>query len=188
MPVQPTRDLTDQAHGGNPRYVILNHLDDLPELGDSTLIRGNASASTKRSVKNIFDAYGVGKEGCFANSVGESVRLVEVNAKGYRQGLEPVVPLAKERLEASTVAEVTISPGTPRWIVELHFAYTCGNRRDAQRSRDPTWRMHCLPDRHVRPPTNRSCMETVMSIYVSIAVAALPSSYLVTFRERMGLG
>jgi len=129
--------------------VIPNHLDGLPELGDSSLIRGNVPASAKRLVKNIFDAYGIGKEGCFASSVGESVRLVEVSAQGYRQRLEPVGP--KEKLEASTVAEVTVSPGTPPWIVGPHFAYACGNRRDAQRSRDPAWWMHRLPDRHVRP-------------------------------------
>ncbi|KAF9647107.1 Thioesterase/thiol ester dehydrase-isomerase [Thelephora ganbajun] len=108
MPAQPTHSLAVQGHGGNPRYVIQNYLDGLPELGDLSLIRGNAPASVKRLVKNVFDAYGVGKAGCFASSVGESVRLVEVSAKGYRQPLGPVEP--KERVEASTVAEVVISP------------------------------------------------------------------------------
>ena len=148
MPAQPTRNLAARGNGRNPRYVIQNHLDGLPELGDSSLIRGNAPASTKRLVKSVFDAYGVGKEGCFASSVGESVRLVEVSTKGHHQGLEPAGP--KERLEASTVAEVTISPGTSRWTMGPNFAYSCGNGRDAQRSRNPTRWMYCLPDRHVR--------------------------------------
>lgn len=110
MPTQSARSLTVQGHGGNPRYVIQNRLDGLPEVGDLSLIRGDAPASAKRLVKNVFDAYGVGKEGCFASSVGELVRLVEVNAKRHPRCFEPVG--SKERLEASTVAEVTLSPGT----------------------------------------------------------------------------
>ena len=148
MPAQPTCTLTVQGHGGNPRYVIQNHLEGLPEVGDSSLIRGNAPASAKRLVKSVFDAYGVGTERCFASSVGELVRLVEVNATGYHRCPEQAGP--KEWLEASTVAEVTISPGTSRWIMGPHFAHTYGHGRDAQRSRDPTWRMYCLSDRHVR--------------------------------------
>ena len=148
MPAQPTHTLAAQGHDGTPRYVIQNHLEGLPEVGDSSLIRGNAPASAKRLVKNVFDAYGVGTEGSFASSVGELVRLVEVNAKGYHRCPEQVGP--KERLEASTVAEITISPGASRWIMEPHFAHTCGHGRDAQRSRDPAWRMYCLSGRHVR--------------------------------------
>jgi len=110
MSTQSTRSLTVQGHDGNPRYAIQNRLDGLPQVGDSSLIRGNAPASAKRLVKNVFDAYGVGKEGCFASSIGELVRLVEVSASPRR--LEQVGP--KERLEASTVAEVTVSPGTSR--------------------------------------------------------------------------
>jgi hypothetical protein len=61
-------------------------------------------------VKNVFDAYGVGKQGCFANSIGQSVRLVEVCVKnGHPQRLQPVGP--EDRLEASTVAEVKVSQG-----------------------------------------------------------------------------
>ncbi|KAF9781341.1 HotDog domain-containing protein [Thelephora terrestris] len=105
MPAQPICNLSVQRHDGNSRFAIHNRLDGLPELGDSSLIRGNAPASTKRLLKNVFDAYGVGKEGCFASFVGQSVRLVEVNAKGYYQPLEPVGPK-----EASTVAEVAVSP------------------------------------------------------------------------------
>ena len=119
MPGQSARSFSVQGHGGDQRLAIRNHLDGLPELGDSSLIRGNAPASAKRLVKNVFDEYGVGKAGCFASSVGESVRLVEVSANGYRQRLEPIGP--KERLEASTVAEVAVSPGTPRWIVRPPF-------------------------------------------------------------------
>ena len=148
MSTQSMRSLTAQGHDGNPRYVIQNRLDGLPEIGDSSLIRGDAPASAKRLVKNVFDAYGIGKEGCFASSIGELVRLVEVSAKGYHQCLEPTGP--KERLEASTVAEVTISPGASRRRMRPQLAYTCGNGRDAQRSRDPTRRMCCLSDRHVR--------------------------------------
>jgi hypothetical protein len=95
--------------------MIRNHLEGLPQLGDSSLIRGNAPASAKRLVKNVFDAYGVGKEGCFASSVGGSVRLVEVSANGYHQHLQPAG--LEERLEASTVAEVAVSPGASRWIM-----------------------------------------------------------------------
>ena len=109
MPAQPTRTIAVQGRSGNPRYVIQNHLEGLPEVGDSSLIRGNAPASAKRLVKSVFDAYGVGTEGCFASSVGELVLLVEVNAEGYHRFPEQVGP--KERLEASTVAEVTITPG-----------------------------------------------------------------------------
>lgn len=150
MPAQSSRSLTDQGRGGNPRYVIQNRLDGLSEVGDSSLIRGNAPASAKRLVKNVFDAYGVGKEGSFASSVGELVRLVEVNVKGCHQGPEQVGP--KQRSEASTVAEVTISPGTSRWTMRPHLAYDCGNGRDAQQCWDSTWRMYCLSDRHVRSP------------------------------------
>jgi len=124
MPAYPTRTLAVQGRGGNPRYVIQNHLEGLPEVGDSSIIRGDAPASAKRLVKNVFDAYGVGTEGCFASSVGGSVRLVEVNAKGYHQ--RPDHPGPKERLEASTVAEVMISPGMSRWIMRPHFAHACG--------------------------------------------------------------
>lgn len=109
MPTQPTCDLTVQGHDGNSRIAIHDHTDGLPELGDSSLIQGNAPASTKRLVKNVFDAYGVGNQGCFASSIGESVRLVEVQLKGHRQNPESVGP--KERLEASTVVEVTVSQG-----------------------------------------------------------------------------
>lgn len=149
MPAQPTPNFSVQGHGGNRRCVIRNHLDGLPELGDSSLIRGNAPASAKRLVKNVFDEYGVGKEGSFANSIGESVRLVEVSVNGYHQRLGPAGP--KERLEASTVAEVTICPGTPRWTMGPHSAHTCGNGRNAQQGRDPPRRVFCLSDRHVRP-------------------------------------
>lgn len=129
MPVQPTYNLPLQGHDGNSRLAINNRLDGLPELGDSSLIRGNAPASTKRLVKNVFDAYGVGKGGCFASFVGEAVQLVEVNAMGYHQRLGLVGP--KERLEASTVAEITVSPGTPRWTKRPQSIHTCGNGRDA---------------------------------------------------------
>lgn len=130
MPGQSTLSFAIQGPDGDRRCVIRNNLEGLPELGDSSLIRGNAPASAKRLVKNIFDEYGVGKEGCFASSVGESVRLVEINSNGYREsfGLAGL----KERLEASTVAEVVISPGTSRRIMRPHFAYACGNGRDAQ--------------------------------------------------------
>ena len=110
MPAQATRDLTVQGRGGNSRIAIHNPLDGLPELGDSSLIRGNAPANTKRLVKNVFDAYGVGKQGGFANSVGESVRLVEVCVRGHHQCPQPVGTTG-ERLEASTTAEVTVSQG-----------------------------------------------------------------------------
>jgi acyl-coenzyme A thioesterase 13 len=147
MPPQPTHNPTAQGHGENLSYAIRNHLDGLPELGDSSLIRGNAPASTKRLVKNVFDAYGLGKAGCFASSVGEFVQLVEVSAKGYNQHQESVGP--KERLEASTVAEVVVSTGTFRWAMGPHLAYACGNCRDAQRSRYLTWWMYCLSHRRV---------------------------------------
>jgi hypothetical protein len=108
MPTQPACILTVQGLDGNPRILIHNPLDGLPELGDSSLIQGNAPADTKRLVKNVFDAYGVGKQGSFAKSVGESVRLVEVCVNGHNhQPLEPVGP--KGRLEASTTAELTVS-------------------------------------------------------------------------------
>lgn len=187
MPAQSTHSPAIQGHDGNPRYAIQTHLDGLPEVGDSSLIRGDAPTSAKRLVKNVFDAYGVGKEGCFASSVGELVQLVEVSAKGYHRRLEPVGP--KERLEASTVAEVTISPGKSRWVMGPHFAYTCGNGRDAQRSRDPSWRMYCLSDRYVRyARQSRLDHAWTISIHVSIAAAVLPWWYLDMFRERMGLG
>ena len=147
MPAQSTRNFTIQGRGGNQRFTIQTHLEGLPELGDSSLIRGNAPASAKRLVKNVFDEYGVGRGGCFGDSVGGSVRLVEVSANGYHQRIEPAG--LKGRLEASTVAEVTISPGTSRWIMRPDFAYTCGNCRDAERSRDPARGMYCLSDRHV---------------------------------------
>ena len=148
MPAYPTHTLAVQGRGGNPRYVIQNHLEGLPEVGDSSIIRGDAPASAKRLVKNVFDAYGVGTEECFASSVGESVRLVEVNAKEHHQRPDHLGP--KERLEASTVAEVTISPGTSQWVIRPHFPHAYGHGRDAQRSRNSTWRMYCLSDRHVR--------------------------------------
>jgi len=144
MPAQSTRNFAVQRLGGNQRFTVRTHLDGLPELGDSSLIRGNAPASAKRLVKNVFDEYGVGRGGCFAGSVGRSVRLVEVGVNGWHQRREPVG--LKERLEASTVAEITISPGTSRWIMGPNFAYTCGNCRDVERSRDPTWGMYCLSD------------------------------------------
>jgi hypothetical protein len=113
------------------------------------------------------------------------VRLVEVDAKGYHQHLGRVGP--KERLEASTVAEVVVSQGAPSLIMEPHLVYARGNRRDAQWCWDPARRMYCLSDRHVRPPpVNHSWAMTVTQIYVSTAVAALPSSCSVTFRERTG--
>ena len=118
MPAQPASDLTVQGHGGSPRISIRNPLDGLPELGDSSLIRGDAPADTKRLVKNAFDAYGVGDQGSFASSVGESVRLVEVCVKGHHQRPEPVGP--KEKLEASTVAEVVVSQGVSREIMGPH--------------------------------------------------------------------
>ena len=186
MPAQPTPNFSVQGHGGNRRCVIRNHLDGLPELGDSSLIRGNAPASAKRLVKNVFDEYGVGKEGSFANSVGGSVRLVEVSVNGCHQRPGPVGP--KERLEASTVAEVAISPGTPRWIMGPHFAYTCGNGRNAQQSRDPPRRVYCLSDRYVRPTCQSPLPNERAPIYVSTAVAVLPYSYLVMFRGRTGSG
>ena len=117
MPAQPTCNLTVHGRGGIPRILIYNPLNGLPELGDSSLIRGNAPADTKRLVKNVFDAYGVGKQGCFANSVGESVRLVEVCVKGHHRRLEPDGP--QERLEAGTVAELTVSQGLSRRIMAL---------------------------------------------------------------------
>ena len=115
MPAQSTRSLAAQGRSGNAHYVIQNSLDGLPELGDSSQIQGNAPASTKRLVKSVFDAYGVGEEDCFASSVGGLVRLVEINAKGYQRSPEQAGP--KEKSEASTVAEVTISPGTSRWDI-----------------------------------------------------------------------
>ena len=148
MPAQSTSNLTVQGRDGNPRLVIHNPLDGLPELGDSSVIRGNAPADTKRLVKNVFDAYGVGKQGSFANSIGESVRLVEVRVNGHdHQRLEPVEP--KERLEASTTAELTVSQGTSRLIMGPPPLHACGNCRDAERSGNLTRRMYCLPDRHV---------------------------------------
>lgn len=109
MPAQTTCNLSAKGGGGNPRITIHNHLDGLPKLGDSSLIRGNAPANIKRLVKNALDAYGVGGQDCFASSVGQSVRLIEVCVKHS----EP-----KERSEASTIAEVTVSQGTSRWIIE----------------------------------------------------------------------
>ena len=186
MPAQPTLHYAVQGRGGNHRCVIRNNLDGLPELGDSSLIRGNAPASAKRLVKSIFDEYGVGKEGCFASSVGESVRLVDVSSNGYHERPGPAG--LKERLEASTVAEVVISPGTSRRIIGPHLAYACGNGRDAEQGWDPPRWMYCLPDRHVRTTCQSLCPMTVISIYVSTAVAALPCSYWVMFRERTGSG
>lgn len=131
MSAQSMRNLTVQGRSGNPRYAIQNSLDGLPELGDSSQIRGNAPASAKRLVKNVFDAYGVGTEGSFASSVGGLVRLVEANAKGYQRS--PEQPGPKEKVEASTVAEITISPGT-YWRISVsrpHLTRPRGNGRDA---------------------------------------------------------
>ena len=186
MPAQSTHSFAVQGRGGNQRFAIQTHLDGLPELGDSSLIRGNAPASAKRLVKNVFDEYGVGRGGCFAGSVGGSVRLVEVNANGYHQRREPVG--LKERLEASTVAEVTISPGTFRWIMGPDFAYTCGNCRDAERSRDLARGMYCLSDRYVCSTCQSHLAMSVISIYVSTDVAVPLWSYLAMSRERTGSG
>lgn len=106
------RPLEVQGRSGDSRFPIHNRLNGLPERGDSSLIQGNAPASAKRLVKDVFDAYGIGKEGCFASSVGESVQLVGVDAKGHSQCLGLTGP--EERLEASTVAEAIVSSGTPR--------------------------------------------------------------------------
>jgi hypothetical protein len=186
MPAQPTCTLAVQGRGGNPRYVIQNHLQGLPEVGDSSLIRGNAPASAKRLVKNVFDAYGVGTEGCFAGSVGESVRLVEVNVKGYHQCSEQVEP--KEKLEASTVTEVTVSPGTSRWIIGPHSLTLVG----MVEMLNGAGILHggCIAyliDMYA-PSANHSWTMTVISVYVSIAVAVLPWSYSVMSKGRTVLG
>ena len=73
MSAQPICHEAVRGRSENPHYVINNHLDGLLELGDSSLIRGNASASTQRLAKNVFDSYGVGEGGCTANAVGQSV-------------------------------------------------------------------------------------------------------------------
>lgn len=186
MPAQSSCNLTVQGHDGIPRILIHNPLDGLPELGDSSLIKGNAPADTKRLVKNVFDAYGVGKQGSFANSVGESVRLVEVCINDHHKRLESVGH--KERLEASTRAELTVSRGASRLtICDPHPPHALGHCRNAQWCRNLTRRMHCLLDRHVRRLAPSWTM-TDIKIYISAVAVAPLLSRLAMSRERMDSG
>ena len=187
IPTQPTWNLSVQGHGRTPRLAIHNHLDGLPELGDSSLIRGNAPDSTKRLVKNVFDAYGVGKQGCFASSVGESVRLIEICAKGYNRHREPGGP--KERLGVSTVAEIVVSQGMCDSVDDGTSSYLC------------LWELYVIDMLNGAGILHGGCIAYLIDMcvhlpvysraltatYVFLVVAAPPSSHLATFRERTGL-
>jgi acyl-coenzyme A thioesterase 13 len=76
----------------------------LPDAGDISTIHGNAPDYIKQLNNNTFFSYGVGNENCFGYQVGKEVQFVDINIdrKLERQG----------RLEATTVAEVTVNKRT----------------------------------------------------------------------------
>jgi acyl-coenzyme A thioesterase 13 len=73
----------------------------LPNYGDVASISGNVPDYVKQLNLNTYHSYGVGDEDCFGHQVGKAVKFVEVsvNRSDERQG----------RMEATTVAEVTVS-------------------------------------------------------------------------------
>ncbi|KAK7062764.1 hypothetical protein VNI00_000253 [Paramarasmius palmivorus] len=69
----------------------------LPDAGDISTIHGNAPDYIKQLNNNTFFSYGVGNENCFGYQVGKELE---------RQG----------RLEATTVAEVTVNKRTYQYL------------------------------------------------------------------------
>ncbi|EMD37180.1 hypothetical protein CERSUDRAFT_115092 [Gelatoporia subvermispora B] len=70
----------------------------LPKVGDASSISGNAPDYVKQVTLSTLHVYGVGPKGCFGASVGDKIRIVEVNIekRGRRQ-------------ESSAVCEVTVT-------------------------------------------------------------------------------
>jgi hypothetical protein len=76
----------------------------LPNHGDIADIAGNAPAYVKQLTINTLASYGVGHEDCFAQAVGKTIKIVEVNVNQN--------PERRGRLEAVTIAEVVVSKST----------------------------------------------------------------------------
>ena len=73
----------------------------LPHYGHASAISGNAPDYVKQLNYNTFMCYGVGQDDSFGYQVGKSVKFVEVNVNRKRD--------RNERLEATTIAEVTVT-------------------------------------------------------------------------------
>ncbi|OCH90811.1 hypothetical protein OBBRIDRAFT_834710 [Obba rivulosa] len=70
----------------------------LPKVGDATSIAGNAPEHIKQITLNTLHVYGIGPKDCFGASVGDKIRIVEVN-----------IDIEGKRQEASAVCEVRVT-------------------------------------------------------------------------------
>jgi acyl-coenzyme A thioesterase 13 len=109
----------------------------LPDYGDVSLITGNVPDYVKQLNSNTYFSYGVGDEDCFGHKVGKAVKFTEVNVDSQqgRQG----------RMEATTVAEVTVSKRklpSPPHLAKIHRP----NNRYAQRRWHAARRLCGIPD------------------------------------------
>lgn len=75
----------------------------LPDAGDISTIGGNAPDYVKQLNQNTFSSYGVGHDDCFGYKVGRAVKFVDVSVDQLHH--------RRNRLEASTVAELVVNKG-----------------------------------------------------------------------------
>jgi acyl-coenzyme A thioesterase 13 len=85
----------------------------LPSYGDVSSIGGNAPYWVKHLSNNTFMSYGVGDDGCFAHTVGKSVRFLDVSLRGNEE--------REGDLEARTVAEVIVTKSNV--LVRFSFSF-----------------------------------------------------------------
>lgn len=102
----------------------------LPDSRSTEGIEGNASQAVKQICVNVFDAYGVGNEDCFAESVGKKVWFSRVDIINKKKDGEGDAGTTDSGIQAITVADVIVDKGMLNGNGMLHggcIAYLVDN-------------------------------------------------------------